>query len=212
MEENEKKGRTDSNQPTRNLSENIGISGDRPAVKRTMPGQRTVRRRISGEQSAERRISGDQPAERRISGGQSVRRRTAEEAGAPVRRRRPDETSAPVRRRRPEGGEASARSRQRRPQGAGRPSRRRQSRRRRKINLIIKMSLFVILLIAAVVGAFLWKKYSPSKEKADLKEYYGIEEEGQLAITIKALLLREVEPGITLFSQAAGKSLQYTVK
>lgn len=46
------------------------------------------------------------------------------------------------------------------------------------------MCLFVILLIAAVVGAFLWKKYSPSKEKADLEEYYGIEEEGQLAITI----------------------------
>ncbi len=48
----------------------------------------------------------------------------------------------------------------------------------------MKMILFVILLIAAVVGAFLWKKYSPSKEKADLKEYYGIEKEGQLAITI----------------------------
>ena len=46
------------------------------------------------------------------------------------------------------------------------------------------MILFVVLLIAAVVGAFLWKKYSPSKEKADLKEYYGIEKEGQLAITV----------------------------
>lgn len=40
------------------------------------------------------------------------------------------------------------------------------------------------MLIAAVAGAFLWKKYSPSKDKADLKEYYGIEKEGQLAITI----------------------------
>lgn len=185
MEENEKIGRTDSNQPTRNISGNSNAPGEQPAVKRTMPGQRTVRRRVSGEQPAERRISGEQSAERRISGGQNVRRRAAEQTGTPARRRRPEEPGASARRRRPEGGDASIRSRQRRPSSGGsRQSRRRQSRRRRKRNLILKMILFVILLIAAVVGAFLWKKYSPSKEKADLKEYYGIEEEGQLAITI----------------------------
>ena len=50
-----------------------------------------------------------------------------------------------------------------------------QSRRRRQRNLIIKMSVVLILLIVAVVGTFLWKKYSPSKEKADLNKYYGIE-------------------------------------
>lgn len=185
MEENEKIGRTDSNQPTRNISGNSNVPGEQPAVKKTMPGQRTVRRRVSGEQPAERRISGEQSAERRISGGQNVRRRAAEQTGTPARRRRPEEPGASARRRRPEGGDASIRNRQRRPSSGGsRQSRRRQSRRRRKRNLILKMILFVILLIAAVVGAFLWKKYSPSKEKADLKEYYGIEEEGQLAITI----------------------------
>ena len=203
MEENEKIGRTDSNQPTKDISENIGISGEKPAVKRTMPGQRAVRRRIPGEQPAERRIPGEQPAERRISGeqpaerrltgSQGVRRRAAEDAGtvrqrtaedAGTARRRRLEDAGAARRRRPEGSDAPTRSRQRRPSGRGRQARRRQSRRRRKITLILKMCLFVILLIAAVVGAFLWKKYSPSKEKADLEEYYGIEEEGQLAITI----------------------------
>ena len=203
MEENEKIGRTDSNQPTKDISENIGISGEKPAVKRTMPRQRAVRRRIPGEQPAERRIPGEQPAERRISGeqpaerrltgSQGVRRRTAEDAGtvrqrtaedAGTARRRRLEDAGAARRRRPEGSDAPTRSRQRRPSGRGRQARRRQSRRRRKITLILKMCLFVILLIAAVVGAFLWKKYSPSKEKADLEEYYGIEEEGQLAITI----------------------------
>jgi len=193
MEENEKIGRTDSNQPTKDISENIGISGEKPAVKRTMPGQRAVRRRIPGEQPAERRISGEQPAERRLTGSQGVRRRAAEDAGivrqrtaedAGTARRRRLEDAGAARRRRPEGSDAPTRSRQRRPSGRGRQARRRQSRRRRKITLILKMCLFVILLIAAVVGAFLWKKYSPSKEKADLEEYYGIEEEGQLAITI----------------------------
>lgn len=59
-----------------------------------------------------------------------------------------------------------------------------QSRRRRQRNLIIKMSVVLILLIVAVVGTFLWKKYSPSKEKADLNKYYGIEKKGQVAITV----------------------------
>lgn len=70
-------------------------------------------------------------------------------------------------------------SAQRRPSG-----RRMQSRRRRQRNLYIKMFLLIILLIATAVGVFLWKRYSPSKEQADLKKYYGIEQEGQLAITV----------------------------
>ena len=41
-----------------------------------------------------------------------------------------------------------------------------------------------MLVIAAIVGAFLWKKYSPSKKEYDLKKYYGIENEGQLAVIV----------------------------
>ena len=64
------------------------------------------------------------------------------------------------------------------------PARKQQSRRKRKRNLIIKAALIVILVIAAVVGAFLWKRYSPSKKEYDLKKYYGIENEGQLAVIV----------------------------
>ena len=64
-------------------------------------------------------------------------------------------------------------------------SRRRvQSKRRRKRNLMIKAMALVLLVMIAVAGAFFWMKYSPSKEKADLKEYYGIEKDDQVAITI----------------------------
>jgi len=74
---------------------------------------------------------------------------------------------------------------QARPSGSRKqPVRKKQSRRRRKRNLGIKIFLVIILAIAAVVAAFLWKRYSPSEEKYDLNKYYGIEQEGQLAITV----------------------------
>jgi len=64
-------------------------------------------------------------------------------------------------------------------------SRRRvQSKRRRKRNLMLKIMALILLIMIAVAGAFFWLKYSPSKESADLKEYYGIENENQIAITI----------------------------
>lgn len=70
-------------------------------------------------------------------------------------------------------------------QTSRKPVRRRpQSKRRRQRNLIIKTMLFVLFVMIAAAGAFLWMKYSPSKEKADLKEYYGIEKDDQVAVTI----------------------------
>ena len=48
----------------------------------------------------------------------------------------------------------------------------------------MKGVLLIFLVVGAVAAAFLWKKYSPSKVKYDLAKYYGIENEGQLAITI----------------------------
>ena len=58
------------------------------------------------------------------------------------------------------------------------------SRKRRKRNLGLKVLVFVILIIGIVAAAILWRRYSPSKEKADLNRYYGIEQENQLAIVI----------------------------
>ncbi|QEK19554.1 glycosyl hydrolase family 18 protein [[Clostridium] hylemonae] len=83
----------------------------------------------------------------------------------------------------------ASRNPNRRPQ-TGRPANRRpsarrpQTKRRRRRNLGIRICLTVILIIAAIAAVFLWRRYSPSKEKADLDKYYGIEQEGQLAIVV----------------------------
>lgn len=59
-----------------------------------------------------------------------------------------------------------------------------QMQRRRKQILTMRITFFIILIVAVIVGAVLIKKYSPSKEKADLDKYYGIEQENQLAVII----------------------------
>lgn len=59
-----------------------------------------------------------------------------------------------------------------------------QKRRQRRRNLILRVVLFFIIIVGVIGGAFLIKKYGPSKEKADLKAYYGLEQENQLAIII----------------------------
>ena len=62
--------------------------------------------------------------------------------------------------------------------------RRPQSRRRRKRNLILKVGFFIILRVGIIAAVFLWRRYGPSKEQADLNGYYGIESEDQLAIVV----------------------------
>ena len=62
--------------------------------------------------------------------------------------------------------------------------RRPQSRRRRKRNLILKVGFFIILIVGIIAAVFLWRRYGPSKEQADLNGYYGIESDGQLAIVV----------------------------
>ena len=42
----------------------------------------------------------------------------------------------------------------------------------------------IILILAAAAAIFLWKRYSPSKEEADRNEYYGIENENQMAVIV----------------------------
>lgn len=78
-----------------------------------------------------------------------------------------------------------------RPEGPGgdefaRNARRRaRARRRRQRKLVIRFFFFIMVIVVMIIGgAFLWKRYSPSKEKADLNEYYGITGENQLGITV----------------------------
>ena len=61
--------------------------------------------------------------------------------------------------------------------------------RRRKRNRRILGFLLVLLVLAAIVGAILWIRYSPSKEKADLKEYYGVSNDDDLAVVLDNQLL-----------------------
>ena len=82
----------------------------------------------------------------------------------------------------------------------GKPVRRSQSRRRRKRMLMIRTMLLILFLVIAAAGAVLWMKYSPSDEKADLKEYYGIEKEDQVAVTIDQQVL---EPGARVIDGVA---------
>lgn len=73
--------------------------------------------------------------------------------------------------------------------GSNRKRRNGASRRQGKRNLAFKMSILVLIVIGIVGGAFLLKRYSPSKEKADLKKYYGIEQDNQVAVIIDNQIL-----------------------
>lgn len=59
-----------------------------------------------------------------------------------------------------------------------------KSKRRRKQMLILKMMTMIILVAAVLFAALFWKKYGPSKERADLEEYYGITAKEQIAVVI----------------------------
>lgn len=66
---------------------------------------------------------------------------------------------------------------------------RKQSKRRRKRNLMLKIIFFIILIAGIVAALLLWRRYGPTKEMADLDEYYGIENENQLAVIVNNQVL-----------------------
>ncbi len=70
-----------------------------------------------------------------------------------------------------------------------RDRKRAQLQKRRKKIMRIRMTVFAILVVSIVVGAVLYKKYSPSKEQANLNEYYGISQEGELAVVIDSWMV-----------------------
>ncbi len=62
--------------------------------------------------------------------------------------------------------------------------RRAHIKRRRQQDLRTKILFFIALIVIVIGGAVLIKTFSPSKERANMDKYYGIEKENQLAITI----------------------------
>lgn len=75
-----------------------------------------------------------------------------------------------------------------RPQGnrgpGGHRSRKSSRARRRRRNFIIRILLFILLLILVAGGIVIWKRYGSSKEKVDLKQYYGIQSDDDLALVV----------------------------
>ena len=65
-----------------------------------------------------------------------------------------------------------------------RNSRRAYIKRRRRQELLIKITAFAVLIVAIIVGAICIKKFGASKERANLDKYYGINTENQLAVII----------------------------
>ena len=58
------------------------------------------------------------------------------------------------------------------------------AKRRRRRTLMTRIIVFIILIVSVIGGAFLIKKYGPSKETVNLNKYFGIKQENQLAVTI----------------------------
>lgn len=68
-------------------------------------------------------------------------------------------------------------------------SRRRRPRRKRRrlIQELYRLCLLLLLFILIggfAAGRFLYQKYSPSKEMADLNEYFGLESDQDMAVVV----------------------------
>lgn len=62
--------------------------------------------------------------------------------------------------------------------------------KKKAIPVVAAAGLIIILIFAMLITALV-KKYTPSKEKADLKAYYGIQSQEQVAININSEIAKE---------------------
>lgn len=75
--------------------------------------------------------------------------------------------------------------------------------RRRRRNMLIRCVILIVIIIAAAGGFLLWKKYGSSNEKADLKQYYDVGAEDEIAVVINNEVIRENEEAETTDGEAA---------
>ena len=101
------------------------------------------------------------------------------------RTRRPDGARRPDGTRKPNRQNVSGAGRN----TANRKRRKKRSRRRRQRSLILGILVLIILAVGILGSTLVWKKYGPSKARADLKEYYGITSEDQLAVVVNNEIL-----------------------
>ncbi len=101
------------------------------------------------------------------------------------------------------------RERRSRAQAKRRQMYRRARRRQRNARLVVVM--VVVLIVAAIGGSFIWKRYSPSNEKADLKEYYGLTNDEDYAVVINDQVIKR-EDGIPSCRNIDGQVyLEYSI-
>lgn len=63
--------------------------------------------------------------------------------------------------------------------------------RRRRRNAVIRWLIFIILILGAIGGFLIWQRYGASNEKADLEQYYGLDQEDEIAVVINNEVVRE---------------------
>ena len=111
---------------------------------------------------------------------QGMNRRPANSANRPVNQRTGVQRNQPNRQRV-------------NPNGRRRKNERARRRKRNSMLLVI----ILILLVIGVVGSFaVWKRYGPSKEKADLEQYYGLNKEDDLAVIVNNQVIKDDEEQI----------------
>lgn len=79
----------------------------------------------------------------------------------------------------------------RRPPG----SKKRYSRARRRRNAILRIFLLLIVLVIAAGLFIFWLRYGSSNEKADLKAYYGLQSDDELAVVINNRVIKNLDTG-----------------
>ncbi len=76
--------------------------------------------------------------------------------------------------------------------GRQQPRQKKSSRaRRRRRNTIIRWLILIILIIVAIGGFVIWRRYGSSNEEADLKQYYELEADNDLAVVINDEVIRK---------------------
>lgn len=106
----------------------------------------------------------------------AAQRRTAADG---IRRQRPDRGAQ-----RPAGSS---------PGNRRKPGRKSSRARRRQRNAVIRALILIALVIVAIGGFAIWKKYGSSDEKADLEQYYEVETDNDIAVVVNNEVVRKSE-------------------
>lgn len=95
---------------------------------------------------------------------------------------------------------------------SGRTMKKSNRARRRRRTLILRCLLVLILIIAAIGGFIIWRKYGASDEKADLEQYYDIENKDEFGVVINNQVVKrdtESQDAASDFSESLAPGKMY---